>query len=276
MPPRHASAAFAFNITLLQCENAPGEARHQLCGAALHHGHQFSFQLCGLPAAAHATLARLFIHPPRRPCPPVALTLPAPPADAKLAGLATFLTARKNFGGTLFISCVLNSTGHAQPPATPSSPAQALRLAGAALAGNTWFARTTTSSPLPCLDFYWVRPSSLGLGAVTPCRPGVQARRHSPCARSQAATGAAPPPPQKKKRTAKPARPPHTHTPRHPIPPESTALPRRPACPCPALPMQVVFAPKVAQVWVDNLADLWGNVNMLAADLFDRCGGNGC
>ncbi|KAL4419187.1 hypothetical protein ABPG77_007777 [Micractinium sp. CCAP 211/92] len=129
-PPRHAAAAFAFNVTLLQCENA---------------------------------------------------------TDAKLAGLATFFTARLNFGGTLFISRVLNSSGHAQSPAAPSSPAHALRLAGAALAGNAWFVRTATSSPLPCLDFYWV-----------------------------------------------------------------------------------VLAPEVAQVWVDNLADLWGNVNLLAADLFAR------
>lgn len=129
-PPRHFAAAYAFNITLLQCEDTP---------------------------------------------------------DAKLAGLATFLTARLNFGGTLFVSRVLNSSGHAQPPAAPASPAHALRLAGAVLAGNAWFVRTATSSPLPCLDFYWV-----------------------------------------------------------------------------------VFAPEVAQVWVDNLADLWGNVNMLAADLFSR------
>ena len=33
---------------------------------------------------------------------------------------------------------------------------------------------------------------------------------------------------------------------------------------------QVVFTPEVAQVWIDNLADLYGNVNLLASQLFDR------
>jgi len=40
-----------------------------------------------------------------------------------------------------------------------------------------------------------------------------------------------------------------------------------PACPA----QQAVFKPEIVQIWVDNLADLWGNINLLAADLFARC-----
>lgn len=31
---------------------------------------------------------------------------------------------------------------------------------------------------------------------------------------------------------------------------------------------QAVFKPEIAQIWIDNLADLYGNLNLLAADLF--------
>lgn len=32
-----------------------------------------------------------------------------------------------------------------------------------------------------------------------------------------------------------------------------------------------VFRPELAQVWVDNLADLYGNINLVSADLLSRC-----
>lgn len=65
-------------------------------------------------------------------CPP---TLPCDPACAadKLAGLATFLTARYNFGGTLFVARVLDARGRRLRPVHVEDGGHALRLAGAAL-----------------------------------------------------------------------------------------------------------------------------------------------
>lgn len=36
-------------------------------------------------------------------------------------------------------------------------------------------------------------------------------------------------------------------------------------------PPQAVFRPALAQIWVDNLADLYGNINLVTADLLSRC-----
>ncbi|PRW34013.1 group-specific [Chlorella sorokiniana] len=115
------------------------------------------------------------------------ITVCADAPEDKLVGLATFLTVRYDFGGQLFSSKVLDSRGKAVRPMMVKDGEQAMKLAGAALQGNHYFERTAVSSPLPCIDFYWV-----------------------------------------------------------------------------------IFKPEIAQIWIDNLADLYGNINLLAADLFAR------
>ena len=95
-----AAAAFAFNVTVT-CKEAPGE---QACSGALPDT-SLRRLLSGLDRGLR-----------RRRQPSVPLTsdpalmlacLPAPTcAEEKLAGLATFLTVRINYGGTLFLSKV--------------------------------------------------------------------------------------------------------------------------------------------------------------------------
>ena len=116
------------------------------------------------------------------------------------------------------------------------------------LQGNHYFERTAVSSPLPCIDYYWVRfyaethwMAACTLRASWVAAAGAGLRCANCCLRScwlaMALSAAA-----------------------------TSPCACLPACPLP----QVVFKPEIVQIWVDNLADLWGNMNLLAADLFAR------
>ena len=101
--------------------------------------------------------------------------------------------------------------------------------------------------PLPCIEFYW---ASCPGAPPLPCRTSLPRR---PAARrsSTPAAAALRCPVLPRARLSLPS-PPDAHL--------------RTATPAP----QAVFRPEVVQIWVDNLADLYGNVNLVAADLLSR------
>lgn len=62
---------------------------------------------------------------------------------------------------------------------------------------------------------------------------------------------------------------PAAHSAAHrPAVPPATLLDESSCSLCPVPSWQAVFKPEIAQIWIDNLADLYGNLNLLAADLF--------
>ncbi|GAB4812990.1 hypothetical protein N2152v2_000036 [Parachlorella kessleri] len=84
----------------------------------------------------------------------VTLCSEAPPRKA--SALATFLTARKEFGATSLSSQVVDSSGRVVPPRRERvSKRKVQKLAAAALAGNSYFTATHTSSLL-LFPIYWV------------------------------------------------------------------------------------------------------------------------
>ena len=123
-------------------------------------------------------------------CPPTprnrSFTVAAHSAEDKVLGLATFLTVNYNLGGTRFISRVLDSSGQLVRPVIVRDGEHALKLAGAALAGNAYFVRTAVSQPLPCIRFHWVsRPAEQAAPTLSPAgwqRAGWRTQDCQPCA----------------------------------------------------------------------------------------------